>query len=70
LRYRGLKIVVGRKIFVGKCTGELGGFGGKSSYRLSMNQGGVGSALGLGEIIGTASGDIAFTYGNGGSVGF
>jgi hypothetical protein len=26
--YCGLKIVVGRKISMGKCTGELGGFGG------------------------------------------
>ena len=50
-RYCGLKIVVGHKIYVGKCTRELGGFGGKSSYKISMNHGGVGSASGSGEII-------------------
>jgi hypothetical protein len=31
--------------------GELGGFGGKSSSRLSMNHGGVGSPSGSGEKI-------------------
>jgi hypothetical protein len=50
-RYCGLKIVVERKISVGKWTGELGGFGEKYSYRLSINHGGVGSASGSGEII-------------------
>jgi hypothetical protein len=50
-RYYGLKIVVEHKIFVGKCTRELGVFGGKSSYKLSMNHGGVGSASCSREII-------------------
>ena len=44
-------MVVGCAISIGKCAGELGGFGGESSDKSSKNHGGVESASGLGEMI-------------------
>jgi hypothetical protein len=43
-------MVVGWRVSVGECAGELGGLWGKSSDMSSNNHGGVGSASGLGEM--------------------
>ena len=42
--------MVGGNISCGKFIGELGGFGGMSSNRRSVNHGGMGSDSGLGEV--------------------
>jgi hypothetical protein len=44
-------VVVGCQIFIGKCMGELEGFGGESSNKSSKNHGGVESASSSGEMM-------------------